>query len=400
MASPALFSYTLPNCFLGEAAVCFGLTGTGYVIHESSPSGMACVHAALEAIVGGEMDRMLCGICDLGCPSEISLSDNTPAGAVFFVLEKVPESDRPPYGTLDLDGRGIVRFNGKAIQTVVELAQACLASSPQGNIMPLPMAPPVPDPEPAGSEDRSGSVSPEIAIVIPVYNNAATLRSVVIQALEVHERVMVIDDGSIDDAVSPLQDLRVNLLRHPKNLGKGAAILSAAREARRLGMTHIATIDADGQHDPRDLRRFFPLIERYPDAIVVGERNFGHADVPKANRFGRDFSNFWLRLQTGKTLGDAQSGFRVYPLWVLENLKLRERRYAFEIEVLVKAAWAGIELMETDISVYYPQGEDRVTHFRLFLDNLRLSRLNAKLTLRSMLPWPHRKIVKRSKKEV
>ena len=131
MASPALFSYTLPNCFLGEAAVCFGLTGSGYVINESSPSGMACLHAALESIAGGEIEKMVCGICDLGCPSEIPLSGNTPAGAVFFVLEKVAESKRSPYGNLDLNKRCIVRFNGKAIQTLIELAQACLASSPK-----------------------------------------------------------------------------------------------------------------------------------------------------------------------------------------------------------------------------------------------------------------------------
>jgi len=265
--------------------------------------------------------------------------------------------------------------------------------------MPSNTAPPIPDLEAATSKDLPDSVRLRMAIVIPVYNHAATLRSVVSQALQVHDRVMVVDDGSTDDVVSPLQGLNVHLVRHPKNLGKGVAILTAAREARRLGMTHIATIDADGQHNPEDFRRFLPLIEKYPDAIIVGKRDFGHADVPRANRFGRGFSNFWLRLQTGRDLGDAQSGFRVYPLWVLENLKLYEKRYTFEIEVLVKAAWAGVELIETDISVYYPQGEERITHFHLFFDNLQLSRLNAKLTLRSILPWPHRKIVNRRKKE-
>jgi glycosyltransferase involved in cell wall biosynthesis len=259
---------------------------------------------------------------------------------------------------------------------------------------------PVSDIKGMNPDNRSGPELLRIVIVIPVYNHSATLRSVVSQALQVHDEVMVVDDGSLDDAVSPLRGLNVHLLRHPLNLGKGAAILTAAREARRLGMTHIATIDADGQHNPEDFRRFLPLIQKSPDAIIVGKRDFGHADVPRANRFGRGFSNFWLRLQTGRNLGDAQSGFRVYPLWVLENLKLVEKRYTFEIEVLVKAAWAGVELIETDISVYYPRGEERVTHFHLFLDNLRLSRLNAKLTLRSMLPWPHRPIVKRSKKEV
>jgi glycosyltransferase involved in cell wall biosynthesis len=257
---------------------------------------------------------------------------------------------------------------------------------------------PITDLQAAPSEDPPDSASLRILIVIPVYNHAATLRRVVRQALQVHGEVMVVDDGSVDDAVTPLRGLNIHLARHPRNIGKGAAILTAAREARRLGMTHIATLDADGQHNPKDLRRFFPLIRRSPDAIIIGRRDFEHEDVPPANRFGRGFSNFWLRLQTGRDLGDAQSGFRVYPLWVLEKLNLHEKRYTFEIEVLVKAAWAGVELLETDISVYYPRGEERVTHFHLFLDNLRLSRLNAKLTLRSFLPWPHQKIFDHRKK--
>jgi glycosyltransferase involved in cell wall biosynthesis len=259
-------------------------------------------------------------------------------------------------------------------------------------------SPPVSGLQATPSGARPDPARIKILIVIPVYNHAATLRNVVIQALQVHKEVLVVDDGSIDDAAGLLQGLNMHLIRHPRNLGKGAAIITAAREARRLGMTHIATIDADGQHNPKEFKRFLPLIEEAPDAIIVGKRDFEHADVPRANRLGRGISNFWLRLQTGRNLGDAQSGFRVYPLWVLEGLKLVETRYTFEIEVLVKAAWAGVELLETDISVYYPRGEERVTHFHLFWDNLRLSRLNAKLTLRSFLPWPHRKILDHRKK--
>jgi len=265
------------------------------------------------------------------------------------------------------------------------------------NMVLLNLPRPIPVSQAATSEDHPDSAPLGIVIVIPVYNHSATLRSVVRQALQVHDEVMVVDDGSTDDAITPLRGLNVHLVRHPQNLGKGAAILTAAREARRLGMTHIATIDADGQHNPKDFRQFLPLIQKSPDAIIVGKRDFEHADVPRANRFGRGVSNFWLRLQTGKPLGDAQSGFRVYPLSVLENLKLYEKRYTFEIEVLVKAAWAGVELLETDIYVYYPRGEERISHFHLFLDNFRLSRLNAKLTMRSILPWPHRKIVNSGK---
>ncbi len=231
----------------------------------------------------------------------------------------------------------------------------------------------------------------KVLVVIPVYNHAGTLRAVAERTLAVQPDVLVVDDGSTDGGADTLAGLPLTVIRHPRNLGKGAAILTAAREGRRLGMTHLVTLDADGQHDPADLPRFLELIRREPGALVVGTRDFGRAEVPGSSRFGRSFSNFWLRVQTGVRLGDAQSGFRAYPLEVLENLPLSERRFSFEIEVLVKAAWAGVPLREVPVSVVYPP--DRVSHFHTLWDNLRLSLLNTRLTARALLPWPHRSLV-------
>lgn len=233
----------------------------------------------------------------------------------------------------------------------------------------------------------------KFVIVIPVYNHAKSLRDVVLKALEVHDTVMVVDDGSTDSGLNTLKGLDVIVLHHPINRGKGAAILTAAKAAYRLGMTHMVTIDADGQHDPDDFKRFVPLVKRDPYAIVVGKRDFQTMNVPGLSRFGRHFSNFWLRLQTGQVVRDTQSGLRSYPLVVLERLNLRENGYAFEVEVLVKAAWAGVALREVDISVYYPPRSERISHFHVFRDNVRLSLLNTKLTLRSFVPVPHRRIL-------
>lgn len=235
--------------------------------------------------------------------------------------------------------------------------------------------------------------APRILIVIPVYNHAATLRQVVERALAVHPDVLVVDDGSSDRPLDTLHGLPVRLASHPLNQGKGTAIMTAARLARGLGMSHIVTIDADGQHDPADFPKFAAAVAAEPMAIVVGARDFTAANVPGSSRFGRRFSNFWLRLQTGKTLSDTQSGFRAYPLNVLTGLKLRQRHYSFEIEVLVRGAWAGVPLCEVPISVHYPPPGERVSHFKAVRDNLRLTLLNTHLTLRSVLPWPHRKLV-------
>ena len=212
-------------------------------------------------------------------------------------------------------------------------------------------------------------------------------------ALKTGAEVLVVDDGSTDEGLETLSGLSHKAVRHPENQGKGAAIINRCQEAEKMGGTHIVTIDADGQHEPADFLRFLPIIRENPLAIVVGNRVFDKNNSPPLSRFGRSFSNFWFRVQTSSSLKDTQSGFRAYPIAVLNWLKLHDKRYSFEVEVLVKAAWAGIEIKEVDISVYYPPSRDRISHFHLIKDNLALSLLNTKLTMRAVLPLPQKRFI-------
>lgn len=234
-------------------------------------------------------------------------------------------------------------------------------------------------------------MTPRVLVAVPVYNHAPTLRAVVLGLLERHPHVLVVDDGSDDLEPEVLAGLPVRMVRHGRNRGKGAAIRTAALEARRQDMSHIVTIDADGQHDPADLPLFLEAVAADPLAVIVGARDFNTENVPGSSRFGRAFSNFWLRVQTGVILSDVQSGYRAYPLNVLENLRCTENRYSFEVEVLVRAAWAGFRLREVNIRVHYPPKGERVSHFRAFMDNVRISLLNTRLTIRAIMPVPHRK---------
>lgn len=234
-------------------------------------------------------------------------------------------------------------------------------------------------------------MTPRVLVAVPVYNHAPTLRAVVLGLLERHPHVLVVDDGSDDLEPEVLAGLPVRMVRHGRNRGKGAAIRTAALEARRQGMSHIVTIDADGQHDPADLPLFLEAVAADPLAVIVGARDFNTENVPGSSRFGRAFSNFWLRVQTGVILSDVQSGYRAYPLNVLENLRCTENRYSFEVEVLVRAAWAGFRLREVNIRVHYPPKGERVSHFGAFMDNARISLLNTRLTIRAIMPVPHRK---------
>lgn len=229
-------------------------------------------------------------------------------------------------------------------------------------------------------------------VCVPVYNHPDTVRAVVLGALAHGAEVLVVDDGSTPPVLGALAGLDVRIVRHETNQGKGAAIRTAARFGLDNGYSHLVTIDADGQHDPDELHLFFAALNADSAAIFVGSRRFVGPHVPLGSKIGRAFSNFWFRVQTGVPLSDTQSGFRAYPLHLFDSLNFEEPRYAFEIEVLVKAAWAGVPVREFPISVHYPPGAERITHFQL-ADHGRLTILNTKLTLRSMTPWPQRRFV-------
>ena len=226
-------------------------------------------------------------------------------------------------------------------------------------------------------------------VVIPVYNHVKTLRGVVEGALAQGFPVLVLDDGSTDGSLDSVSDLPVGRHRLSVNGGKGGAILAAAELARNSGFQAIMTIDADGQHDPADA----PLLQAkavssWP-CIVIGARMMETENVPRSSVFGRDFSNFWVRLECGQTLPDTQSGYRIYPVQFLESARFFSRRYTFEIEVLVRGSWAGLPVLSTPVPVYYPPGDERISHFHKFKDNLRLSCLHTFLVTRSLVPWPH-----------
>ena len=239
----------------------------------------------------------------------------------------------------------------------------------------------------------------DIACVIPLYNNARTVLTVAAGCREYLSRVIIVDDGSSDlpeDFAASVRALGVELLRHSTNQGKGAALKTALAYLAELQTDYMITIDADGQHLPQDLPAFLKVLTRdgqAGDLLLIGARDFNAPNVPGSSRFGRKFSNFWVKLETGHDCSDTQSGFRAYPVQAVNRLELHCTRYNFEIEVLVRCLWGGVRLKEIPIRVIYEPPEKRISHFRPFLDNLRLSLLHASLATRRLLFLPHRRIV-------
>ena len=218
-----------------------------------------------------------------------------------------------------------------------------------------------------------------ICIVIPVYNSPY-IYEVVEDVLKYDYKVIVVDDGS--DGGIDLKDLDVELIIHKQNMGKGQAILTGAQKAKELGYDCFLTMDADKQHLSSQIKK---LIDAYePNSIVVGNRDFNHENVPSSSKFGRKFSNFWVKVETFKNLGDTQSGFRIYPVSILD-LNIKNRRFDFEIEILVLHSYKNGKIIDVDVQCYYPPVEQRVSHFDKLKDNIRLSLLHSRLVTQRFL---------------
>jgi len=131
MASPNLFAYTLPNCFLGEAAIYFGLTGEAFVVNDSSDSRLASLEIAFDILAGGEVEKMICGVCDLGRPPIFGPGEDIPPGALFLVIEKSPESNLSYYGKLSLEKDDFISFNKTKIANLTSLVNECIVNKIQ-----------------------------------------------------------------------------------------------------------------------------------------------------------------------------------------------------------------------------------------------------------------------------
>jgi len=227
-------------------------------------------------------------------------------------------------------------------------------------------------------------------IIIPTYNNRATLAGVIEDALAFTSRIIVVNDGSTDGTAEVLERFTgIDIIHNKVNCGKGYSLRKAFRFATEKGYDYAITIDSDGQHLVRNLPVFLEKSIQHPDALIIGSRNMNVDNVPLKSSVGKRFSNFWITVMTGLKLSDTQSGFRLYPIRKLKGTRFISSRFEFEVEVIVKSVWKGLEVETVPVEVYYaPEGE-RISHYRPFVDFMRISLLNVLLvTLSLFVFWP------------
>lgn len=219
-------------------------------------------------------------------------------------------------------------------------------------------------------------------ILIPTYNNAQTLLQVINDVAKYADNIIVVNDGSTDATNHILAKFdSIYIVSYLNNKGKGFALRTGFEAARKKGFDYVITIDSDGQHFADDIPVFVEQLETEKNAIIIGARNMNQESVPGKSNFGNKFSNFWFKFNTGITVPDTQSGYRLYPVKLLKGINFITPKYEFEVEVIVRAAWKGIGVLAVPVKVYYPPAEERISHFRPVPDFSRVSVLNTFLVL-------------------
>lgn len=225
----------------------------------------------------------------------------------------------------------------------------------------------------------------KICVLIPTYNNEKTLKRVIDGVLGYTREVIVVNDGSTDSTREILNSYpQLHIIHIPENKGKGNALKTGFRKAKKLGYHYAVTIDSDGQHYPDDLPVFVEaLLYEKEDVLLIGNRNMAQDGIPKKSSFGNRFSNFWFWFETGIKLEDTQSGYRLYPLHKIPK-KYFTPKFEFEIEIIVRTAWRHVPVKNVPVKVLYDPAE-RVSHFRPFKDFTRISILNTILVTITLL---------------
>jgi len=240
--------------------------------------------------------------------------------------------------------------------------------------------------------------STNFCVIVPTYNNHKTLKKVLDSILDFTQNIIIVNDGSTDETSEILKQYsQFTQIHHPKNIGKGRALRNGFRKAIEMHFEYAITIDSDGQHFASDIPNFIAEIQKEPNSLLIGSRNMTQENVPKKSSFGNKFSNFWFQFETGIKLEDTQSGFRLYPLKLIPK-QFYTNKFEFEIEVIVRSAWKGIEVKNIPIRILYDPAE-RVSHFRPFKDFTRISILNTVLVLNALLYIKPRDFFRRAKKK-
>ncbi len=219
-----------------------------------------------------------------------------------------------------------------------------------------------------------------LCVLIPAYNAEGTLKKVIEGTKRNRIDIIVVDDGSTDSTAQIGREMRVTVLRHPKNRGKGRALRTGFAHVVEHGYEAVITLDADGQHDPGEIPRFVELYRKENPDMIIGSRAAQFDQM-------RWLRCFWNRLGaravsrlTNTSISDSQSGYRLIRTDVLRRVKLTTSTYETEMELLIKACKKGYRVVTISVTAH-AVSDISTSHFRPVIDTFKI----CMLYLRSLL---------------
>ncbi|MBU0580497.1 MAG: glycosyltransferase family 2 protein [Candidatus Margulisbacteria bacterium] len=187
-------------------------------------------------------------------------------------------------------------------------------------------------------------------VIIPAYNEGKNIGSVIQEVKKYAENILVVDDGSTDLTKEIAQKKNVEVISHSVNLGKGAALKTGCDYAYKQGVENIVVIDADGQHEPKDIPRFLEALKGVD--IVFGYRKQSNT-MPLILKFGNRFINETLRLLFQIKVYDSQCGYRAFKSSIYPKIRWKANDYYMETEMIVKAGRNNLKHKQISIETIY-----------------------------------------------
>ncbi len=216
----------------------------------------------------------------------------------------------------------------------------------------------------------------DIAVVVPAYNVGDRLGPVLDGLVSVVSKVIVVDDGSTDDCARATHGRPVEVITFEENRGKGHALVAGYGKALEYQeVTSVAVVDADGQHDPRELPRLYDSMKQHDADFVIGAREFGGSHVPLRSRIGNMLTITISAILLGTCVRDTQSGYRLLSRRFLEDIlpSVKGGRYETEMELLGKAIGGGYVVTSVPIQTIYEEGNPS-SHFNKVRDSYLIYR--------------------------
>ncbi len=235
----------------------------------------------------------------------------------------------------------------------------------------------------------------KICIVVPIYNHGDQLFKTIKNLTAFDLPIIIVDDGSkaqTKENISIVVNTFDKIIEHKTlshNMGKGYAVTVGVNIASDLGYTHIFQIDADGQHDFNDIPKFITDMNSHTQALISGMPIYDNS-IPKSRLHGRKITNFWVSVEIlSMKLTESMCGFRIYPVkeyLEINSIKNFANRMDFDIDVIVRMHWYGVDVRYINTKVIYPH--DGYSNFKMVQDNIRITRTHTTLVIGMLLRLP------------